>query len=87
MLELGEGDMMEKLDKELAGDIPLVGGKSFNGNENSRGHNDEGVEGVDMWCWERVNDDGLRTGWRQVGRFVSERSWEVWHLYGRGLEH
>ena len=40
--------MMEKLDKELAGDIPLVGGKSFNGNEDSRGHNDEGVEGVDM---------------------------------------
>ena len=41
MLELGKGNMMEELDKELAGDILLVGGESFDGDEDGRGSNDE----------------------------------------------
>ena len=43
MLDLGEGNVVEKLDKELAGDVGLVTGKSFNGNEDDRGGNDEGA--------------------------------------------
>ena len=47
MLDLGEGNVVEKLDKELAGDVSLVAGESFNGDEDDRGGNDEGVQSMD----------------------------------------
>ena len=47
MLDLGEGNVVEKLDKELTGDVSLVTGESFNGDEDGRGGNDEGVQSVD----------------------------------------
>ena len=40
MLDLGEGNVVEKLDKELTGDVGLVAGESFDSN-------DEGVQGMD----------------------------------------
>ena len=43
MLDLGEGNVVEKLDKELAGDVSLVAGESFNGNEDGRGDDGKGV--------------------------------------------
>ena len=43
MLDLGEGNMVEKLDKELTGDVSLVTGEFFDGDEDSRGGNDKGV--------------------------------------------
>ena len=52
MLDLGEGNMVEKLDKELAGDVSLVVRESFNGTEDGRGGNNEGVQGVDPRCRE-----------------------------------
>ena len=52
MLDLGEGNVVEKLDKELAGDVGLVTGESFNGNEDGRGGNGEGVQSVDSRCRE-----------------------------------
>ena len=52
MLDLGEGNVVEKLDKELAGDVSLVAGESFNGNEDGRGGNNEGVQSVDSRCRE-----------------------------------
>ena len=47
MLDLGKGNVVEKLDKELAGDVSLVTGESFNGNEDGRGGNGEGVQSMD----------------------------------------
>ena len=44
MLDLGEGNVVEKLDKELAGDVSLVAGESFNGDEDGRGGNNEGYK-------------------------------------------
>ena len=38
---------MEKLDKELAGDILLVGRESFDGDEDGGSGNDEDKKGVD----------------------------------------
>ena len=43
---------MEKLDKELAGNVGLVVGESFNGAEDGRGGNNEGVQGMDSRCRE-----------------------------------
>ena len=43
MLDLGEGNEVQELDKELAGDVSLVFRESFNGDEDGRGGNDEGV--------------------------------------------
>ena len=47
MLDLGEGNMVEKLDKELAGNVGLVARESFDGDEDGRGGNDEGIQSVD----------------------------------------
>ena len=58
MLELGEGDVMEELDEELTGDITLIGGESFNSNEDGRGSDNENVKGMDVRCGEGVNEDG-----------------------------
>ena len=52
MLDLGEGNMVEKLDKELAGDVGLVARESFDGDEDGRGGNDEGIQGMDSRCRE-----------------------------------
>ena len=52
MLDLGEGNVVEKLDKELAGDIGLVAGESFHGDEDGRGGNNKGVQGMDSRCRE-----------------------------------
>ena len=52
MLDLGKGNVVEKLDKELAGDVGLVVGESFNGAEDRRGGNNKGVQGVDSRCRE-----------------------------------
>ena len=52
MLDLGEGNVVEKLDKELAGDISLVTGEPFDSEEDDRGGNDKGVQGVDSRCRE-----------------------------------
>ena len=46
VLELGECDVMEELDKELAGDILLIGRESFDGNENGRGRDNKDEKGV-----------------------------------------
>ena len=47
MLDLGKGNVVEKMDKELAGDVSLVTGESFDSEEDDRGGNDEGVQSVD----------------------------------------
>ena len=86
MLDLCKCDVVEKLDKELAGNICLVAGESFNGNENGRGGNDEGIEGMNPRCQEESDPDGLRVRWGHVGRFIRGRGWKVWHLNGEGLE-
>ena len=36
MLDLGEGNVVKELDEELAREVGLVAGKSFNGNEKGR---------------------------------------------------
>ena len=43
MLDLCECDVMEKLDKELAGDVCLVAGESFNGNEDGGSGDNKGI--------------------------------------------
>ena len=48
MLDLGEGDVMEELDEELAGDVLLVGGKSFDSNENGGEGDGKDIEGMDV---------------------------------------
>ena len=84
MLDLCECDVMEELDKELAGHVSLVTRKSFNSNEDGRGSNDKGIEGVNPRCQEESKPDGLRVGWGHVGRFIRGRGWEVGHGKGEG---
>ena len=43
VLDLSDGDEVEKLDKELAGEIGLVTGESFDSNEDGRGGDDKDV--------------------------------------------
>ena len=50
MLDLCKCYVMEELDKELASDICLVAGKSFNSNENGSGGNNKGIESMDLKC-------------------------------------
>ena len=52
VLDLDKGNMMEKLDKELASDVLLIGGKSFNDKENGGRGDGKGIEGVDVRCWK-----------------------------------
>ena len=47
MLELGEGNVMEELDEELAGDVLLIGGEFFDGNEDGWGSDNKDVQGMD----------------------------------------
>ena len=79
MLDLCECDVMEELNKELAGDIGLVAGKSFNSDEDGRSGNDEGIEGVNLRHQEKVDPDGLRVGQGHVERLIRGRGWEVGH--------
>ena len=39
--------MVEKLDKELTGDVSLVARESFDSDEDGRGGNDEDIQSVD----------------------------------------
>ena len=50
VLDLCECDVMEKLDKELAGDVGLVTGESFNCNKDGGSGNDERIEGENLRC-------------------------------------
>ena len=43
VLDLGKDNMMKELDEELAGEVGLVAGESFDSDENGREGNDEGV--------------------------------------------
>ena len=47
MLDLGKGNVVEKLDEELTGDVGLVARESFDSDEDGRGGNDEGIQSVD----------------------------------------
>ena len=85
MLDLHKCDVMEELNKELAGDISLVAGESFNSNEDGRGGNDKGVEGINPRRQEESDPDGLRVGWGHVGRFISGGGQEVGHGKGEGV--
>ena len=85
MLDLCECNVMEELDKELAGDISLIAGESFNSDEDGRGGNDKGVEGINLRCREESDLDRLRVRWGCVGRFISGRCQEVGHGKGEGV--
>ena len=74
------------MDQELAGEVVLVFWEPFNGDENGRGGDNEGVQGVNSRGWEEGKSDWLRVGWGCVGRFVSARGREVWHLYSGGVD-
>ena len=58
--------------------MSAVARESLNSNENGRGGNDKGIQGVDLRCQEEKSD-GLRVGWGQVERFVKGRDQEVGH--------
>ena len=42
--------MMKELNKELAGDVCLVAREVFDSNEDGRGGNDKGIEGINLGC-------------------------------------
>ena len=50
MLDLWECNVMEELDKELAGDVCLVTEESFNCTEDGGSGNDKGIEGMNPRC-------------------------------------
>ena len=79
MLDLGKGNVVKELDKELARKVGLVTGESFNSNEDDRGGNDDGVQSMDSRHREKSKLDWLRVGWGHVERFVRGRCWEIWH--------
>ena len=79
MLDPCKCDVMKELNKELAGDVCLVAGESFNGNEDGWSSNDEGIKGVNSGCQKEIDSDGLRVGWGYVERFVRGRGQEVGH--------
>ena len=43
MLDLGKGNEVQDLDEELASEVSLIAGESFDSDEDGRGGNDEGV--------------------------------------------
>ena len=43
---MGECNVMEELNQELAGDVCLITGKTFDGDEDGRGGNDKGIKGI-----------------------------------------
>ena len=50
MLDLCKCNVMEELNEELAGDVHLVAWEIFNGDDNGRGGNDKGIEGINLRC-------------------------------------
>ena len=60
-------------------------GESFDGDEDGRGSDNEGEQCVNYRGGEKFKPDRLRVGWGRVGRLVSARGGEIWHLYGGGL--
>ena len=46
MLELGKGNVVEKLDEGLAGDVSLVTGKFFDSNKDGGSGNGKDIEDV-----------------------------------------
>ena len=84
MLDLCKCDVMEELNKELASDVCLVAGESFNSDEDGRSGNDKSVEGVNLRHQEESDADGLRVGQGCVGRFIRGRGQEVGHGKGEG---
>ena len=86
MLDLGKGNMIKELDKELVWKVSLVTGESFNCDEDGRGGNDKGVQSVNSRRREKSKSDQLRVRWGHVGRFVRGRCWEIWHQYKGRLE-
>ena len=86
VLDLGKGGEVQKLDEELAGEVSLVSQESFDGDEDGRGGDNEGVQGVDSRGQEEGKSDRLRVRWGRVGRFMSVRGREIWHSYGGGLD-
>ena len=64
---------MEDLDKELASEVGLVIRESFNSDENGRGGDDEGVQGIEGRGWEKGKPNRLGGKWGCVGRLVSAR--------------
>ena len=43
MLDLGKSDEVQEVDEKLAGEVGLIVGESFDGNEDGRGGDDDGV--------------------------------------------
>ena len=86
MLDLCEGDEVEELDEELAGDVGLVAREAFDSDEDNGRGNDKGEQGVDPRGGEERKPDWFRVGRGRVGRFVSARGREEWHSYGGGLD-
>ena len=66
MLDLGEGNVVKELDEELAGDVSLVTGESFNGNEDGRGGNNKGVQSMDSRCQEENELGQLRVVFKSL---------------------
>ena len=63
MLELGEGDVMEELDQELARDVLLIQRESFDGDEDGGSGDDEDEKSVDARCGEETDLNGNRVRW------------------------
>ena len=59
VLDLCECNVMEELNKELAGDVGLIAGESFNSDEDGRGGNNVGIEGKHLRHREESDPDGL----------------------------
>ena len=73
MLDLGESDKVQELDEKLVHEVSLIVGESFDGDENGRGSNDKGVQGVDGRGRKEGKPNWLGGEWGCVGRFVSAR--------------
>ena len=84
MLDLCKCGVVEELDKKLTGDVSLITGESFDGDEDGRGGNDESVEGINPRCQEESDSDGLKVGQGCVGRFISGRGQEIGYGVGEG---
>ena len=50
VLDLCECNVMEELNRELAGDVSLIAGESFDSYVDGRGGNDKGIEGKHLRC-------------------------------------
>ena len=85
MLDLGECNVMEELNQELAGNIHLITGETFDSDEDGRDGNDKGIKGIHPGHREESDLDGLRVGQGCVGRFIRGRGQKVGHGVGEGV--